>query len=142
MRVIGHRVSASVLALALTGGLIRSGVAQPVGHRESLTETVVSYGAQERPKPPAAKSQAVAPTVWVPGFWDLEGDPATAPRGGWVWVPGRRVPAPVAGARWVSGDWGWQNGWWSWIPGHWDTSAGRPLASVAASGSPTITGRR
>ena len=76
-----------------------------------------------------------AHAVWVAGYWDMRGDPRSAPHGGWVWVPGRWIEPPVPGAVWEPGHWGFNgNGaeplglhplkrgdaWWSWIPGHWD----------------------
>jgi Ion channel len=64
-------------------------------------------------RPPAAGA------VRVPGFWDLQGDRMTAPRAGWVWVPGRWLTPPFRGAQWNPAHWGWADGWWSWIPGHW-----------------------
>lgn len=60
-----------------------------------------------------------AGAVWVPGFWDLRGDPRTAPRGGWVWVSGTWLTPPVPDARWDPGHWGWDRGWYSWVPAHW-----------------------
>jgi hypothetical protein len=72
--------------------------------------------------PGAGHTLQTANAVWVPGFWDLRGNPLNAPRGGWVYVPGQWVTAPVSGARWVPGDWSWRNDWWSWTPGHWEVS--------------------
>jgi len=64
----------------------------------------------------------VAPTagaVWVPGFWDLRGDPRTAPHGGYVWVRGTWLTPPVPDAHWDPGHWGWDGGWYAWVPAHW-----------------------
>ena len=58
--------------------------------------------------------------VWVPGFWNFEGNPKTAPHGGWVWVSGRLEKPPMRGAYWDEAHWGWNAGWFTWVPGHWD----------------------
>ena len=112
MRGIEQRVSAVVLAAALSMGFSRSAAAQmaraPTIERESAVKTEVT---------PAERS---AGAVWIPGFWDLQGDPRTAPHAGWVWVPGRLEPPPMPGAHWDDAHWGWNAEWWSWIPGHWD----------------------
>ena len=91
----------------------------------SAPGTVPSSGIQPIPvaaaRPPVTRSVAHATNaVWIPGFWDLKGDPASSPRGGWVYVPGQWVTPPIPGARWVSGDWGWSDDWWGWTPGHWE----------------------
>jgi WXXGXW repeat (2 copies) len=104
MSVIAHRIAATALVLAMSAGVMGSGAAQPVS-REAIRKQHHSQAAH---------------TVWIPGFWDITGNPATGLRAGWVWTPGRWVMQPVAGAHWVPGDWGWRNGWWSWIPGHWE----------------------
>ena len=100
-------------------------MAQTAGGGGIEKTTTVVYRAKEPVKAPPLKAETKgsarpAHAVWISGFWDLEGDPATAPRAGWVWVAGRWEVPPVPGAQWDDGHWGWSDGWWSWIPGHWD----------------------
>ena len=125
MPIISRRVTAFVLAAALSLGLSQAAVAQAPGKGEILSQHAAVYRAKEPVKAPAAKpetkgSAPSADAVRIPGFWDLQGDLATAPRAGWVWVPGRWIVPPVPGARWDEAHWGWSDEWWSWIPGHWD----------------------
>jgi hypothetical protein len=125
MPIISHRVTACALTAALSLGLSQVGVAQTAGQGAILIENTAVYRAKEPVKAPAAKSESKgsapsAGAVRIPGFWDLQGDPATAPNAGWVWVPGRWIVPPVPGARWDPAHWGWRDEWWSRIPGHWD----------------------
>jgi hypothetical protein len=125
MPIISHRITALALAAALSLGLNRAGMAQTAGQGGILKENVAVYRAKEPMKAPVAKpetkgSAPSADAVRIEGFWDLQGDPRTAPNAGWVWVPGRWIVPPVRGARWDPAHWGWRDEWWSWIPGHWD----------------------
>ena len=124
MTMISHRVPTLVFAAALSLGLSRAGMAQAAGRGAILTQNVTVYRAKEPVEPPAArpetKGSPLSPdAVRVAGFWDLQGNPATAPRAGWVWVPGRWIVPPFRGARWDPAHWGWRDDWYSWIPGHW-----------------------
>ena len=125
MSIIAQQVKTIAFAAALSVGLSQVAVAQATagGGIEKATTTI--YRTKEPVKAPAPKTETKASShpadaVWIPGFWNLQGDPATAPRGGWVWVSGRWDVPPVPGARWDDSHWGWSDGWWSWIPGHWD----------------------
>jgi hypothetical protein len=100
MQPVANRVTACGLAALLGLGASRSAAAQMAAPIR-VADAVTSNG------------------VWVPGFWDLQGNPATAPHGGWVWVPGRRLTPPVPDARWDPGHWDFYQGWYSWIPAHW-----------------------
>ena len=125
MPIISHRVTPFVFAAALSLGLSQAGMAQAAGPGAILTENVTVYRAREPMKPPAAKPETKgtppsADAVRIRGYWDLRGDPASAPRAGWVWVPGRWIVPPFRGARWDPAHWGWRDDWFSWIPGHWD----------------------
>jgi YXWGXW repeat-containing protein len=127
MGSIANRMAVCALVGLLTIGFGRSAVAQTastagVGTVAAVNHTV--YRAKEPPEAPAAKRETKSPApaadaVWVPGYWDLRADRATAPRAGWAWVSGRWARPPVAGARWDPAHWGWSDEWWSWIPGHW-----------------------
>ncbi len=118
---------ACALAGLLSLGLSRTAAAQTADTTdvvmiEAVTLTV--YRAKEPREAPAAKPETrgrapAANAVWIPGFWDLGADRATASRAGWVWVPGRWITPPTRDARWDPAHWGWLNEWWSWIPGHW-----------------------
>jgi hypothetical protein len=102
-----HRIGTTALVVTLSGVGVRNSPAQP------------SAPAGLRP-PTARHISHAANDVWIPGFWDLRGNPMTAGRGGWVYVPGQWATAPVPGARWVEGEWAWRNDWWTWVPGRWE----------------------
>jgi hypothetical protein len=127
MTIIGHPIRAFAMAGALCVGLSRSGTAQMADTADALsveTVNVTVYRVKEPAKTPIAKSETKgrAPStdaIWVPGFWNMQGDRNTGPSAGWVWVPGRWLTPPVRDARWDPAHWGWSDGWWSWIPGHW-----------------------
>jgi hypothetical protein len=129
MPIISHRITALVFVTALSLGLTQAGVAQSPSQGAIQKANAVVYRAKEPVKAPAAKpetkgSAPSADAVQIPGFWDLKGDPATAPNAGWVWVPGRWIVPPFPGARWDPAHWGWRDEWYSWIPGHWDQPRG------------------
>jgi hypothetical protein len=124
MSIISRRVTTFVFAAAMSVGLSQAGMAQIAGPGAIRTETVVVYRAKEPLRAPVAKPEAKgsAPSkgaIRLAGFWDLQGNPATAPNAGWVWVPGRWIVPPFPGAHWDPAHWGWRDDWWSWIPGHW-----------------------
>jgi hypothetical protein len=130
MRRKPKRIAIWALGALLSLGLSRSGLAQTSNPSDTTdvlaVETVqlTVYRSKEPPRMPAAKAESKgrAPAehaAWIPGYWDFQGNRNTAPRGGWVWVPGRWVTPPVKAARWDPAHWGWSNEWWSWIPGHW-----------------------
>jgi len=124
---IGHRITALAAAGVLCVGTSRSGMAQMADETRTVivdTVNVTVYRAKEPVEVPLTKAETVgrppaAGAVRVPGFWDLQGDRMTAPRAGWVWVPGRWLTPPFRGAQWNPAHWGFADGWWSWIPGHW-----------------------
>ena len=125
MRMLKHRVAAVMCAAALSMIFPRTGAPQMAREPEIQMETQAVYRSRMALPPPKARTEAkpavsTAGAVWVPGFWNLEGDPMTAPRGGWVWVPGRLENPPMPGASWDDAHWGWNAGWYTWIPGHWD----------------------
>ena len=125
MRMLKHRVATVVSAAALSMIFGRTGAAQMARQEEIVVETQAVYHSRLPLPQPAARSEAkpavhTAGAVWVPGFWNFEGHPKTAPRGGWVWVPGRLEKPPMPGAYWDEAHWGWSSGWFTWVPGHWD----------------------
>jgi hypothetical protein len=134
MRTFQHRVAAVACVAALSMIFSRTGAAQVARDSSIKMENRVVYHSKTPVRPPAAKTEAkpaerAAGAVWIPGFWDLQGDPHTAPHAGWVWIPGRLENPPMPGAQWDEAHWGWAadlstevstDRWWSWIPGHWD----------------------
>ena len=125
MRMLKRRVATVVCAAALSMVFSRTGAAQMAREQEVIVETQAAYHSRLPLSPPAARSETkpamhVAGAVWVPGFWNFEGDPKTAPHGGWVWVSGRLEKPPMPGAYWDEAHWGWNAGWFTWVPGHWD----------------------
>lgn len=124
MRIVSPKVASFVFAAALLLGLNQAGMAQAPSEAAALAPPLTIYRAKHPikapdPKPETKGRAPSAKDVRIPGFWDLQGDPMTAPRGGWVWVPGRWAVPPFRGAYWDAGHWGWVDEWWSWIPGHW-----------------------
>jgi hypothetical protein len=138
MSIIGHRITSLAIAGMLCIGMRRSGFAQTAATADAVsieTVSVTVYRVKTPAMAPIAKSETKgrAPSkdaIWVPGFWNLQGNPNTGPSAGWVWVPGRWLTPPVAGARWDPAHWGWSDDqstnegergerWWSWIPGQW-----------------------
>lgn len=86
----------------------------------------------EAPKPRVERTGRAPSSraVWVPGFWDLRGNPMAGLRAGWIWVPGRWAVPPQHGMHWNAAHWGWQDESWSWIPGHWVRRAAGGLVSA------------
>ncbi len=136
MGTISRQFKTVFFAAALSLGLSRvaaaqaasTGSVQPIdtGSVQQVSPTV--YRAKEPLQPPTLLPEIKvrahsAHAIWISGYWDLKADPRTAPRGGWVWVPGRSIEPPVPGAHWDPAHWGFSDAWWSWIPGHWDDRA-------------------
>jgi hypothetical protein len=119
MQLVPHRMTVYGLGALLSLGTTRAAAAQTVpgllSDASAVTEVEAAHRAVHRAKAPNLSAEA----VWVPGFWDLQGNPRTAPHGGYVWVPGSWLEPPVPGARWDPGHWDWDQGWYSWIPAHW-----------------------
>jgi hypothetical protein len=133
MEFVTNRITICSLAALLSLGTGRTAAAQmadtarasdttAIVYVEPVTRTV--YRAKAPAEPPAARpeTKGTAPSakaVWVPGFWDLQGDRNTGTRAGWVWVSGQWIEPPVPHAKWDPGHWGWSDDWYSWIPAHW-----------------------
>ena len=124
MEPVANRMMVCALAAVLSAGAARGAAAQMAdttagsdSARAVKVETVkrTVYRTKAPTNPPAAKAETKgkapsAGAVWVAGFWDLRGDPNSAARAGWVWLPGRWIDPPVPHARWDPGH---------WIPAHW-----------------------
>jgi len=127
MSIIGHRITSLAIAGVLCLGLSRNGRAQMADTADAarvLPVNVTVYRTKQPRKVPIAKSETKgrppsADAIWVPGFWNFQGDQYTGPSAGYVWVTGRWLTPPVRYARWDPAHWGWSDEWWSWIPGHW-----------------------
>ena len=127
MSIVGNRIKPLAIAGVLCIGLSRSGLAQMADTASAVsieTVTVTVYRVKELAKAPMARSETKGrvpskDAVWVPGFWNLQGDRNTGSRAGWVWAPGQWLTPPVRAARWDPAHWGWSDDWWSWRPGHW-----------------------
>src|SRR5215208_4679725 len=127
MKFIGNRMAIGTLAGLLCLGVSRSSLAQTADTTEVLTIETVDlqlYRAKEPSAAPVARSESKtrspgAKAIWIPGFWNLQGNRTSAPRAGWAWVPGRWETPPARSARWEPAHWGMLDEWWSWIPGHW-----------------------
>jgi hypothetical protein len=127
MSRIGRGIEGFGVAAVLCIGLSSSLAAQtrapaPMVTIETIDVTV--YRTKAAAAVPKAKSETrsrapSAHAIWIPGFWNLQGDRQTATRAGWVWVPGRWLTPPVRNARWDPAHWGWSDEWWTWIPAHW-----------------------
>jgi len=67
------------------------------------------------PPPVRVEARPVVPfrgAVWVDGYY-------THRHGQYVWVPGRYMKPPRAGAAWVPGHWNKHPRGWKWVPGYW-----------------------
>jgi hypothetical protein len=82
----------------------------------------VAVGISVRVGPPALPiyAQPICPGpgfLWTPGYWGWNDD------GGYYWVPGTWVVAPV-GMLWTPGYWGWGGGFYAWHAGYWGPHIG------------------
>jgi hypothetical protein len=107
MSSMSHRITSVALAGLLTAGLSRAAAA-----------------ADSTPAAPPGSAAHARNAVYVAGGWSFQGHQATAPRAGWVWVPGQWENPPVAGAQYEPGHWGFAGAWYSWIPGYWEEPRG------------------
>ncbi|MGA9355487.1 MAG: YXWGXW repeat-containing protein, partial [Terriglobales bacterium] len=90
-----------------------------------LSLTAVSFaqiGISVRFGPPALPvyEQPACPGsgyLFTPGYWSWSDD------GGYYWVPGTWVMAPV-GLLWTPGYWGWNDGAYLWNAGYWGPTIG------------------
>ena len=120
-------------ATALTGCVVRAGVAVPVPPPAPV------YVAPPPPAPPPAEAAADTDTqayeappplpdyeqppvpgpgyLWTPGYW------AWAPAG-YYWVPGTWVMPPRVGVLWTPGYWGFAGGVYVFHAGYWGPHVG------------------
>ena len=82
----------------------------------------IAIGLSVRIGPPALPvyAQPICPgpgNFWTPGYWGWNDD------GGYYWVPGTWVVAPV-GMLWTPGYWGWGGGLYAWHGGYWGSHIG------------------
>ena len=99
-------------------GVSGTGLAQAVDTVEAVrieTTTVTVYRTTQPATAPVAKAEAkgVAPSkdaLWVPGYWDLQGNRSIGSRAGWDWVPGEWLTPPARNAHWFPAHWGWSKG--------------------------------
>jgi hypothetical protein len=118
MRLVANGVRACGLAAVLglaAGGPAAAQMAAPV----RIADASAAGDVEATPRAELKGRAPSADAVWVPGFWDFQGNPQTAPHGGYVWVAGSWLEPPVPGARWDPGHWDFDQGWYSWIPAHW-----------------------
>src|SRR5450631_2367477 len=82
----------------------------------------IGIGISVRVGPPALPmyAQPICPgpgRLWTPGYWAWNDD------GGYYWVPGTWVIAPV-GMLWTPGYWGFAGGFYGWHRGYWGPHIG------------------
>ena len=82
----------------------------------------IAVGLSVRFGPPAIPvyTQPICPGpgyLFTPGYWSWNDD------GGYYWVPGTWVVAPV-GLLWTPGYWGWGGGFYRWHAGYWGPHVG------------------
>jgi hypothetical protein len=82
----------------------------------------IGIGISVRIGPPALPvyAQPICPgpgDLWTPGYWAWSDD------GGYYWVPGTWVVAPV-GMLWTPGYWGFAGGFYGWHAGYWGPHVG------------------
>jgi hypothetical protein len=88
----------------------------------SFAQIGVGIGISVRVGPPALPvyAQPICPgpgMLWTPGYWGWNDD------GGYYWVPGTWVVAPV-GMLWTPGYWGFAGGFYGWHGGYWGPHIG------------------
>jgi hypothetical protein len=126
-----NRFTLCGLAALMSLGAARSAAAQTtVQIANAPTAAPAKAVHRKGNKNPAPAAEA----VWMPGFWDLRGEPRTAPHGGYVWVPGSWLTPPVPDARWDPGHWGLGRGL---VPGCPRTGWCRAGAAIPRTCSPT-----
>jgi hypothetical protein len=88
----------------------------------SFAQIGIGIGISVRIGPPALPiyAQPICPgpgMLWTPGYWAWNDD------GGYYWVPGTWVVAPV-GMLWTPGYWGYTGGFYGWHGGYWGPHIG------------------
>jgi hypothetical protein len=88
----------------------------------SPSSAQIGIGISVRIGPPALPiyAQPIAPGpgyLFTPGYWGWNDD------GGYYWVPGTWVVAPI-GMLWTPGYWGWGGGLYAWHAGYWGPHIG------------------
>ena len=76
----------------------------------------VSFGPPELP----VYEQPVCPAegyLWVPGYWQWDGDD-------YFWVPGTWVEPPQVGFLWTPGYWAWRDSGYVFTAGYWGPTVG------------------
>jgi hypothetical protein len=108
-----HRSASRWLLLALVVASLSA---------SSFAQIGVGIGISVRIGPPALPvyAQPICPAsgmLWTPGYWGWNDD------GGYYWVPGTWVVAPV-GMLWTPGYWGFAGGFYGWHGGYWGPHIG------------------
>ena len=103
----------------------------------------IDIGISVRVAPPALPVYA-QPICPGPGYSGLPGYWAWNEDGGYYWVPGTWVVAPV-GMLWTPGYWGFAGGFYGWHAGYWgpqsvSTAALTTVSDTAASASVAASG--
>jgi hypothetical protein len=102
-------------AVVETPGRIGSAIIDALDPDEPVYESREYVVAADMPRP-IVERRLVAPRysdpVWVSGYWGWSGYR-------WVWIPGRWVNRPRAGAQWVSSRYYVVGGRRYWRSGYW-----------------------
>ena len=86
----------------------------------SFAEIAVGFSVRFGPPAIPVYAQPICPgpeIFWTSGYWAWSDD------GGYYWVPGTWVIAPV-GMLWTPGYWGWEGGFYRWHAGYWGPHVG------------------
>jgi len=104
---------------AIAGGTIGNSIDNQRGtlytsEREARTQIVYS---QPPPAAPAPQAEVVGAqprpdAVWVPGFWEYNGQ-------GYVWVNGYWAVPPAYHRNYVAAHWAYRGGYYVYIRGYW-----------------------
>src|SRR5207253_4768699 len=86
----------------------------------SFAQIGIGISVRIGPPPLPVYAQPICPgpgMLWTPGYWAWNDD------GGYYWVPGTWVVAPV-GMLWTPGYWGWNEGFYVFHRGYWGPHIG------------------
>jgi hypothetical protein len=108
-------------------GPLHEAFGEPIGYEDAAEPELVAeeppVPVEEYPPDEQPVAQMGQSVVWIPGYWQWDGD-----RHSHIWQTGMWRIAPV-GCRWVPGYWHHAAPRWQWVSGFWVTSD-RPIQYI------------
>src|SRR5581483_4658997 len=96
-----------------TRGPVHEAYAEPTDARPQPPPVVPKQPPEPIPEVPPDQRPEGANVVWIPGYWDWDGEAQD-----FLWVSGFWRDEPP-GERWVTGYWQQVQGGWARVPGFW-----------------------